>query len=158
MKKLFVKVGDMKAAKDSSLLITLGLGSCVAVTIYEPEKKIGALLHFLLPEGDRNGSSPFKYGDKGIEMMVKALENLGAQRNKMVAKLFGGALMFAQLIRTPENSIGVRNLKKAREVLNRLNIPIVGEDTNGDYGRSIEFNLKDGSVRVSSYKAGVEVI
>jgi len=158
MKKLFVKVGDMKVAENSSLLVTLGLGSCVAVTIYDPEKRIGALLHFLLPEGDRKESSPFKYGDNGIEMMIKTLENLGAQRNKMVAKLFGGALMFAQLIKTPEDSIGVRNLKKAREILNRLNIPIVGEDTNGDYGRSIEFNLIDGSVRVSSYKKGVKVI
>ena len=158
MKKLFVKIGEMKFGRSPDVLATMGLGSCVGVAIYDERKKVGALLHFLLPENVRGDSNLFKFGDTGIRETIRVLEGIGANRGILKAKIVGGALMFAQLLKNPENAIGKRNIEMAKKVLKEEGIKLVSDDTGGDYGRSMEFYLDSGEVKVSSYKMGEKVI
>ena len=149
MKKLFVKIGEMKFGMAPEILVTMGLGSCVGVAIYDERKKMGALLHFLLPENTKGDSNVFKFGDTGIRETIKVLESRGSVRGMLKAKIVGGALMFAQLL---------KNIEIARKVLEEEGVKLVGEDTGGDYGRSMEFYLDTGDVKVSSYKMGEKTI
>ncbi len=158
MDKIFVKIAEMKAGKAPSVIITMGLGSCVAVSLYDRANKFGGLLHFLLPENPSNDSNYFKYGDSGIKEMIKYFRNNGSKLENIEAKIVGGSIMFTQLLKSTENAVGPRNVKIAKEILEKHNIRIVSEDTGGDYGRSVEFYLETGELKVSSYKTGIKII
>jgi len=158
MDKIFVKIAEMKTGKAPSVIITMGLGSCVAVTFYDRKNKTGGLLHFLLPENPTNDSSYFKYGDTGIKEMIRIFRNNGSRIEDIEAKIVGGSVMFTQLLKNTDNAVGPRNVKIAKEILEKSGIRIVGEDTGGDYGRSVEFYLETGELKVSSYKTGIKII
>lgn len=151
--KILVKTGQYKVANNSHTLITHGLGSCVALTLYDEEKKIGGMLHYILPENPNNMKKA-KYADTGIELMLKKMNEGGANSSRLKAKLAGGAVMFGSLLKDVENSIGNRNVRMAREILNGFGITITGEDVGGDYGRSVTFSLSTGMVRINSYVKG----
>lgn len=158
MDKIFVKIAEMKISNSPNVIITMGLGSCVAVSLYDKTSKIGGLLHFLLPENPSNDSNLFKYGDSGINEMIKHLKKNGTQLENLEAKIVGGSIMFSQLLKSTENAVGPRNVKIAKEILEKYGIKIVREDTGGDYGRSVEFYLETGELKVSSYKTGIKLI
>lgn len=157
MNKIVVKIGEYTISDNSNILVTLGLGSCVVVTLYDEEKKIGGMLHYLLPENpDRFKKS--KYADTGIELLLTKLLEKGANIKNLKAKLFGGSVMFSDFKNNEGSSIGTRNIEKARKVLNKYNIPIVGEDVGGNYSRSVEFDLSNGITRINSYLKGEKSI
>lgn len=158
MDKIFVKIAEMKTGKSPNIIVTMGLGSCVAVSFYDRDSKFGGLLHFLLPENPTNDSNFFKYGDSGISEMIKCFKNNGSLLQNIEAKIVGGSIMFTQLLKSTENAVGPRNVKIAKEILEKHKIRVVSEDTGGDYGRSIEFYLETGEVKVSSYKTGIKII
>ncbi len=156
--KKLVKIADMKVGKAPEVIASYGIGSCVVIGLYDPIKKIGGLLHFVLPEYRRRGNSPknpLRYGNLSVKLFIEKLEEAGGDRRRMVAKIAGGALMFPELVKNPENAIGKRNVEIAKRELKEANIRIVGEDTGDEYGRSIEFFLQSGKMRIRSYK-GVE--
>ncbi len=155
--RILIRTGECTVSNNSNVLITPGLGSCVAVTLYDEEKKIGGMLHYLLPENP-DSEKKSKYADTGIELLLLKLEELGVNRSNLRAKLMGGAVMFQDLLKDHENSIGTRNVKKAYEVLANLGIPIIGEDVGGSYGRSVEFEISTGIVRINSYVKGEKII
>jgi len=133
-----------------TILKAYGLGSCVAVAIHDPESKVGGLGHMLLPKrpGKNPPDSQGKYVDAGICQMVDQLVLIGANRQGLVAKIAGGANMFETTYQTLINSIGARNAKSARETLEQLAIPLVGEEVGGNRGRSVEFDLASGIMLV----------
>jgi chemotaxis protein CheD len=151
--KILVKTGQYKVADNSHTLITHGLGSCVALTLYDEEKKIGGMLHYILPENPDNMKKA-KYADTGIELMLRKMKEHGANSSRLKAKLAGGAVMFGSLLKDVGNSIGNRNVRMARAILNGFGITITGEDVGGDYGRSVTFSLSTGMVRINSYAKG----
>jgi len=155
--KILVRTGQYMVSNNSHILMALGLGSCVAITLYDEEEKTGGLLHYLLPFNPYNRKRA-KYADTGIELLLLKMTEFGANRSKLKAKLFGGAFMFGDLIKDRQNSIGMRNIKKGRKVLKDLCIPIIGEDVGGNYGRSIEFEQSTGIVRINSYAKGEKTI
>ncbi len=158
MNKILVKIAELKVEKAPNVIVTMGLGSCVAVTFYDKVNKIGGLLHFLLPENPSNDSNYFKYGDTGIREMIKYFKNIGTRLEDIDAKIIGGSIMFSQLLKSTDNAVGPRNVKIAKEILERNKIRIVGEDTGGDYGRSVEFYLETGEIKISSYRTGIKII
>jgi chemotaxis protein CheD len=156
-----VKIADCKIAKSPAIITTHGLGSCLAITVYDPQMKIGGLAHVMLPEPDlvRNQSNPAKFASTAIKEMVSLLEGMGCSRVRMISKLVGGANMFSKLLnsgKTSYSNIGQRNIQQAKQELNNLGIPIVAEDTGADYGRSVEFLVSSGTVIVHSFKAGLK--
>ncbi|MEA1913221.1 MAG: chemotaxis protein CheD [candidate division WOR-3 bacterium] len=155
--KILVKTGQFKVTGDSEVLITHGLGSCVALTLYDEKVKIGGMLHYILPENPGDGKKA-NYVDTGIELLIQEMIRFGTKKERLVAKLIGGAIMFEEFIKDKENSIGMRNIKKGRKILGDLGIPILSEDAGGGYGRSVEFDLSNGKVCINSYKSGIKII
>jgi len=133
-------------------LSAFGVGSCIVIMLYDETKKVGGLAHCLLPFGN---DSSLKYPRNAIDEMLKQMSQMGASRDRIVAKIVGGATMFEGFER---HAIGKRNVTKTREELNKLDIPIIAEDVFGNWGRSISFNVESGEVKVRSYRHGEKVL
>lgn len=159
---MVIKVGmaELKVAMNSSILKTLGLGSCVGVCVIDPVKRVGGLAHIMLPAMSeyRDKSNPAKYADTAIAMMLEEMERLYAIKSRMVAKIAGGAQMFRFSGASTIMRIGERNVAAVRQELHKHGIPIVAEDTGGSYGRTIEFSCADGSLTIKTIGKGTKVI
>lgn len=95
MNKLTIGIADMKMAKGEGVLITYALGSCIGICLYDPVIRLGALIHIMLPINmETNRTSPLKYADTGIRTTLSKMEQMGARRSRIVAKIAGGAKMF----------------------------------------------------------------
>ena len=95
MEKQTIGIADMKLARNQGTLITYALGSCIGICLWDPLLKIGALVHIMLPINmEKNRTSPFKYADTGIRLTLTKMEQMGAKRTRIVAKIAGGAKMF----------------------------------------------------------------
>jgi chemotaxis protein CheD len=152
MNEYKVGIGEVKIEKGEVKLTAFGVGSCIVIILYDEVKKIGGLAHCLLPTGDDNS---YKYPRNAIAAMMRRMSEMGAFKGKVVAKIVGGATMFEGFER---HAIGKRNVLKAREELNKLDIPIIAEDVFGNWGRSISFNIENGEVRVRSYRHGMKIL
>jgi len=146
-KLINVGIAEIAVTQTPDVLRTI-LGSCVGICLYDKDRGIGGLAHVMLPTSKQGGSSPKKYADTAIPMLVDELVSLGA--GKLVAKIVGGAMMFNLSENSLMGEIGKNNVSKAREILEKLNISIVAEDTGGNYGRTIDFYLETGEVKVKS--------
>lgn len=143
--KIRVRIAEFKVAKGDAVLVAVGLGSCVGVAIYDPEREVGGMAHILLPGKGKENDNPYKFTDSSIEAMVTQIVKMGGSKDALKAKIVGGANMFAWL-GDRKKSIGERNVKSAKEKLASLNIPIVSEETGGSEGRSIEFHAGSGKL------------
>lgn len=147
-----VKIADYKVAKGTQKLITRDLGSCVAVALRDPEKRIGGLLHVMLPYSiqDVEESQYPKYADSGITALVNKLYQMGADKKKLVAKIAGAA----HIIRTPgvpeEQDISSRNLKAVREKLTELSIPILAQEVEDYIPRTVIFEPQTGELVIKT--------
>lgn len=144
-----IKVGmaDLKVCKSPDGVTTLGLGSCVGIAIRDPVLKVGGLAHIMLPDSTaiKGGeSNPPKFADLGIAELVKQLEAMGAKRSRMTAKLAGGAMMFAFQNKSDLVRVGDRNVEAAKKTLQKLQIPVLAEDTGETYGRTVIFYPETG--------------
>lgn len=160
MKETIVKVADWAAEQGDGVLVTLGLGSCVAIMLYDAESHAGAMAHVLLPSTRlaRDITNQAKFPDTAVPFLVARLTRLGADPRRLVAKLAGGASMFSQLVTPGTIHMGERNVLAARSVLRAAGIPIARESVGGERGRSIRFYVDDGRVEVRSVGADVHVI
>ena len=145
-----ISISEARIAKGPAVLKAYGLGSCVAVGIYDPTTKLGALGHMLLPNRPKKEAqgTESKYVDAGISRMIDELVEAGASKETMIAKVTGGANMFESVYQTLINSIGARNARSARQTLAELGIPLAGEEVGGNRGRTVEFDLASGNMMV----------
>ncbi|MGI6778690.1 MAG: chemotaxis protein CheD [Acetivibrionales bacterium] len=157
-----VKVGmaDLHVLNHPGMLTTLGLGSCVGIALYDKIKKVIGLAHIMLPYSHqaRNMTNAAKFADTAIEKLIEDMMERGANRRSIVAKLAGGAQMFAFANSSDIMRIGDRNIASAREKLNELGIRIVAEDTGGNHGRTIELYSEDGRLLIRTIGKGVKYI
>ncbi len=160
MNEVIVKVADWAAERGDRVLVTLGLGSCVAIMLHDPERGAGAMAHVLLPSRSlsRDATNPAKFPDSAVPLLVEHLKGLGADPRRLVAKLAGGASMFSQLMTPGTIQMGERNIVAARNALRAASIPIVRESVGGGRGRSVRFYVKDGRVEIRSVGADAETI
>ena len=154
-----IKVGmaDLNICKSPDIITTLGLGSCIGLTLYDPVTKIGVLVHYMLPDSTqmRNNSNIAKFADTGIDELLKQVLRAGANRTRLVAKIAGGAQMFAFKSASSDlGNIGARNVQSVKQTLAQLHIPIIAEDTGKDYGRTVFFYGENGAMKVKSVKKG----
>lgn len=154
--KVFVTAGDHRVGKGEGVLSVLGLGSCIAIMLYDETTRVGGLAHVLLPDPSYSGSPEkhWRFASTAVPALVREMEEAGADRTRLTARLVGGACMFQDLLGGDGTHVGARNLAAAREALMRDGIAIVGEEVGGDYGRSVDFDLASGRVRVSSHGRG----
>lgn len=143
-----IKVGmaDLRTCVSPDAVTTLGLGSCVGIAIRDPATKIGGLAHIMLPDSTqiRNNSNIPKFADTGISELVRQMVALGAKQSRMVAKIAGGAQMFAFQNKSEMVRIGDRNVEATKKKLSELKIPILAEDTGDSYGRTVIFYPETG--------------
>ena len=144
-----VGVAQVKIANGPAVLRTI-LGSCVGICIYDRMKKIGGLAHILLPVDTSNGTTIEKFAETAIPHMVQLLLKEGAKKEFMSAKIAGGASMFKFEASVTLGQIGERNIEETKKILEKLQIPLVDEDTGGSAGRVIDFFLDDGHLKVKA--------
>lgn len=150
-----VGVADWRVADDDSLLVTSGLGSCVAVAVYDADESVGGLLHAMLPEADGPVDNPAKYVDSGLDEMLSAMVRLGASPGNLTAKLAGGSAMLDLSI---GDGVGARNVAAAERALADADVDLLASETGGDSGRSVSFSPTSGDVTIDRVDAEVHVI
>jgi chemotaxis protein CheD len=155
MSEIQVRIADLAVAGGASVLVTNGIGSCIAIALYERSARVGGLAHILLPNEVLTTSHepPGKCASSAIPAMVRRMRELKGT-GEIEARLIGGASMFAPLLIPGALSLGARNIAAARAALAAADIPVVGEDVGGDHGRSVHFSLEDGSLLVRSVAKG----
>jgi chemotaxis protein CheD len=160
VKEVIVSVADWAAERGDGVLVTLGLGSCVAIMLHDAQARAGAMAHVLLPSLSlaRDITNRAKFPETAVPLLIERLKGLGADPRRLVAKLAGGASMFGQLVTPGTIQMGERNLLAARTALRAAAIPIVREAVGGERGRSVRFHVKDGRAEIRSVGADVAVI
>ena len=153
---VIIGIAQLHVSKAPGRIVTIGLGSCVGVTLYDSVNHIGGMVHIMLSDStkfaiNRMGGEILnkgKYADTGIEELLTQMIAAGASKSNIVAKIAGGAQMFEIKEGNDILSIGEKNIEAVKATLAGKGIPIVGEDTGMDYGRTIELNLDDGNLLV----------
>jgi chemotaxis protein CheD len=157
-----IKVGmaDLQSSVHPCVIMTLGLDSCVGVALYDPIRKVAGLAHVMLPSSQqaRNNSNIAKFADTAILKLVDDMVALGADKSRLIAKIAGGAQMFSFIDGSEMLRIGARNVAASREMLSSLNIPIISEDTGGNYGRTIEIHSDNGKLKIRTIGHGIKEI
>ena len=143
-----VGVAKLETASNPLILRTI-LGSCIGICIYDRTKKIGGLAHILLPES-RDKANPEKYAETAIPLMLSRLYKEGCKKESLSAKIAGGASMFKFKVNSSLAKIGERNIEVTKRILEENGIPITKEDVGGHAGRTIDFFLEDGRLKVKS--------
>lgn len=157
-----IKVGmaDLKICKAPDAVTTLGLGSCIGIAVRDPATKIGGLAHIMLPDSTQisNNTNIPKFADTGAKELVRQLVAAGANRTRLVAKIAGGAQMFAFQTGNDMMAVGERNAAAVRKVLGELKIPILAEDCGLNYGRTVEFYPETGDYVIKAVGKSVKTI
>lgn len=153
-KEIRIGIADYKVSNSPDKLITLGLGSCVGIAIYDTQTKRGGLSHIMLPDSKSFTSNIKieKFADLAIPRMIKEI-NSGRFNKNLIAKIAGGASMFS--FSSTSNNIGQRNVEAVEAILKEYKIPILSKDTGGSIGRtmvvdlnSFEISIKNGSKEI----------
>lgn len=136
--------GEFLVSADPNVVVTTILGSCVAACIRDPLAGVGGVNHFLLPgkTPSANGEPDERMGVHLMELLVNGLLKAGASRDRLEAKLFGGARTVKGL-----SDVGAHNIEFARRFLKNERITFVGGDTGGDLGRRIQYWPVSGRAR-----------
>lgn len=157
-----IKVGmaDLKVCKSPDGVTTLGLGSCVGIALRDPLSKVGGLAHIMLPDSTaiKDNTNIPKFADTGIVELVNQIVLAGGSKTRLVAKIAGGAQMFAFQSKSALVKVGERNVMAVKEKLNELNIPILSEDTGENYGRTVIFYPETGDFIIRSVGKPEKVI
>lgn len=151
--------GDHMVSWEPAEIVTL-LGSCVSACLWDSRLRIGGMNHFMLPDAPPKADTlgevtkPLRYGLFAMERLINDLLMMGAKRETLVAKVFGGANISGVLL---TQHIGRRNADFVLEFLQKDGIPVVASDLLGSHSRRIRFNTQTSAVRVERV-AGADTI
>ncbi|WP_394730332.1 chemotaxis protein CheD [Altererythrobacter sp. GH1-8] len=151
MRRITVIQGQALASGDPQVEFNTVLGSCVATCLFDPRARIGGMNHFLLAEPAHTntpGRVDEHFGAFLMELLINQMLAQGASKQRMRARLFGGANMSARFAR-----IGSANARFAREVLTREGIELVDADLEGSSARRVRFRPESGLVRCTKTEA-----
>lgn len=151
-----VNISDCKAVSAPDSLITLGLGSCIGIALYDNVSKVAGLAHIMLPYSKdfKNNTNVMKFADTCIPLLIEKMEAKGAKRRNISARIAGGANMFNM----EGETIGTKNAIAVEEVLNSLRIPIKNKDCGGSTGRTIRIEAEFGNVYVRKVGSKEELL
>ena len=144
-RRMHVIQGEWKVSNDPSVVLSTVLGSCVAACLRDPTNGVGGMNHFLLP-GTGNtpmtGGDATRYGVHLMELLINGLLKKGARRDRLEAKIFGGAKTISTF-----SNVGEQNAAFAMQFLRDEGIPVVSSSTGGEHGRKIEYWPVSGRAR-----------
>lgn len=145
--------GEYYVSSRNLLMVTV-LGSCVGACVRDRVSGVGGINHFMLPDDRRNEDervgSAMRYGDYAMEMLINQLLKLGARRERLEAKVFGGGNVLPGFT---QNVVGERNARFVNEYLALEGIPVVSRDLLGNYPRKVYFFPSDGRVLVKKLRS-----
>lgn len=155
--EVLVHVAEYKVGVAGEILLTIGLGSCVAVMLHDPVARVGGLAHILLPSPalSRRDQSPGKFPQTAIPLLLQDMVAHGARAPRISARIAGGASMFTNLQPAGTIQMGERNLVAVRAALTHHSVPLVGSAVGGDFGRTVRLFVDDGRIEVSAVRQGV---
>lgn len=149
---------------DEDVVITTLLGSCVAACLYDPVAGVAGMNHFMLSSDRYARDMPFsvtdagRYGIHAMELLINGMLRLGARRNEMSAKVFGGASIMTNPATVGNfHCVGSVNCRFIRDFLTKEGIPLVATDLGGDEGRVIYFDTRDYGVSVRKIKKKISL-
>ncbi len=147
-RQIKIGIGDMKLARQQGTLITYALGSCIGITLYDPNIKLGALIHIMLPNATgSNAGNIFKFADTGIRETVRKLGAFGGIKSRYACKIAGGAQMF-EMAGGSIGDIGQRNIESVRKTLKAEGIRIQNQDVGSNYARTMLMDVSTGKVTI----------
>ncbi len=163
-----IKVGmaDLKVAAEPGVLITIGLGSCVGIALYDARTRVGGLAHIMLPNSKRTSSksnggdlNPMKYADTAVDLTLQKMIRKHATKKNITAKIAGGAHMFACAKDSSSFlQVGDNNVTAVKEKLKQEGIRLLSEDVGLNYGRTVELHTNDGKYVIKTIAKGSKVI
>lgn len=149
--RVSVGIGQIAISKDpNDVLVSYGLGSCIGVSVFDLQTRIGGLVHVLLPDSDGKAADPrepARFADIGVDLLIRMLSEAGAIPRRLVVKIAGGAAVLG-----PANAqkfkIGDRNAEAIRERLKRHGLTPAAADVGGTRGRTLEVFVATGKTFV----------
>jgi chemotaxis protein CheD len=157
--QITVGIADLKVSDDpEAVLITHGVGSCIAVAVHDPKRKLGGMLHFMMPlsmvSPEKAEHNPAMFGDTGIPLLFRSMYSLGSRKQDLVVKVIGGSLPA-----TDDSlfKIGRRNYTVLRKVFWKNGVLITAEDVGGRMSRTVSLYLDSGRLVVKSQGANREL-
>jgi chemotaxis protein CheD len=160
----YVSMGEMVIGNNPDLLMIVGLGSCIALCLYDGDAKVGGMAHIMLPELkskskskkelDERESRSCKYADRAVSNLLREILESGAKKWRIAAKIAGGASLFPEL---DTLRIGEKNEFAIKKALEEERIKLLAEDTGGNYGRTVTLNTCTGELMVKT-KNGIKAI
>ena len=157
MANFTVGIGDLKVCRAPDVLVTYALGSCVGICLLDSQAGVGGLSHIMLPDstsGVNATTTPMRFADTAIPMLIRQMEQLGASKARLKAKIAGGATMFATA--SDKFNIGERNIAAVKRILMANRSPILAEDTGLDYGRTQFFYPETGIMEIRAAAKGIK--
>ena len=150
---LLLMPGQLYFGNQPSSVRTL-LGSCVAITLWHPKRRIGGMCHFLLPErgphervhhggAQRDG----RYANEALELLEEAVRHVGTHCHDYEAHLYGGADTLPDHLANKPN-VGVRNIEIGWSLVDRLGFQLMGVDVGDNVPRTVRLNMKTGEVHM----------
>jgi len=141
-----LRPGYVFYSADKSAIRTI-VGNSVAVCIWDKKLRQGGMSHFMYPSTDLAEKYTPKYGNVSTITLLKSLKEAGSRSQDLEAQIVGGANY-----QYNDDNIGARNIKSARNTLNKYNITIISEDIKGKLGRKIIFDLESGELLIVKVK------
>ena len=143
-------MGEYAVVQGEGVLVALGLGSCVAVILHDRHAQVAGLAHVVLPSASlsRDRDRPARAAETAVPLLVRLMKEEGAEVARLSARLVGGASMFANLLAAGAVSMGERNTLAARTALRVAGVPIVGESVGETFGRSVWFDVRQGTALI----------
>ena len=164
--RIKVGVADYAIAHAGSTLVTSGLGSCVGIALSDVEAGVAGLAHVMLPSagaevvegegGDETHPDVWKYVDTAVPQLLRELDEAGAERSRIEARIAGGSAMFG--FESSAGAVGERNVAAAREALESHGITLIASEVGGDYGRSLTFDVETGELSIRRAHGETRVI
>lgn len=153
-RKVVVGIAELAVSADrGETIITYALGSCLGLCVYDPIAGVGGMLHAMLPTSqldlERALTNPARFVDSGVPALFKACYGLGAQKDRMVAKVTGGA-QIALAGDLDSFQIGKRNFVALKKLLWKNGVLLKGQDVGGSKSRVVSLRIADGVVVVKS--------
>lgn len=148
--KVIIGISDMKiGTKPDEELVTYSLGSCIGVALWDPVVKVGALLHYMLPDSsidkEKAEQKPYMFADTGVPRMFKEVYKYGAIKERMKVYIVGGAQIMDD---SGMFNIGKRNQMIIRKMFWKNNVPVTKEDVGGSVNRTITLHIGTGNVKL----------
>jgi chemotaxis protein CheD len=147
-----VRIGEVSVARRAAVLCSVGIGSCVAVAMYDPETRTAGLAHVMLPHPPRptDSGAAGRFASTAVPELLALMQEHGAGRGRVRARIAGGASMFSDVLDGDGLRLGRRNVDAVRAALLRAGVPIDGEDVFGAHGRSVFLRTTDGALLITS--------